>query len=467
MIKFGTDGWRGLIARDFSFENLQKVALATARLIIKSNPDAKNYSAVVGYDTRFLSKQFAIETACVLAWQGITVYLSDDFASTPQVSYHTKQKNVDLGIVITASHNPPLYNGYKVKANFGGPAKPEDIAKLESELKQLWGKPPVMKFRTLDEYVKLKMIRLFSASESYLRMLKRKIDLDAINAAKFKILYDPMHGAGINTIKHLLPNADEIHDTYNPSFGEIDHPEPIAECLGTLMSKVVTGKYDIGIATDGDADRLGLVDHEGNFVDSHRTYMILLKYLYEIKKKRGAVAKTVSLTYMVNLFCEKHKIKLYETPVGFKHIAKLMNEVKILIGGEESGGLSSIVHIPERDGLFNSLLVLEIMAKRKMSLKELCDELDNEFGPHRFSRRDVYVTEEVKTAILNAAKQKPRELDRFKVLRTQDTDGYKFFVDGGWLLIRASGTEPLIRFYAEAPSANMVNLLIDAGLKLK
>lgn len=467
MIKFGTDGWRGLIARDFTFENVQKVALATARLIIKSNPNSKNYSAVIGYDTRFLSKQFAIETACVLAWQGITVYLTDDISSTPQVSYHTKQKNVDLGIVITASHNPPLYNGYKIKANFGGPAKPEDIAKLELELKKIWNKPPLMKFRTLEEYTKLKLIRLFSSADSYLRLLKRKIDLEAINKSKFKILYDPMYGAGINTMKHLLPNAHEIHGTYNPSFGEIDHPEPIGECLGILMSKVVEGKYDIGIATDGDADRLGLIDHEGTFVDSHRIFMIMLKYLYEHKKKRGAVAKTVSLTTMVNMYCEKNNIKLHETPVGFKHIAKLMNEEKILIGGEESGGLSSILHIPERDGLFNALLVLEIMAKRKMSLKALCDELDQEFGIHRFSRRDVYVSEEVKSAILNAANKKPKKLGRFEVLNIQDTDGYKFFVDGGWLLIRASGTEPLIRFYAEANTVTKVNQLLDAGLKLK
>ncbi len=466
MIKFGTDGWRGLIARDFTFENVQKVALATARYI-KNKFGEENLSVVIGYDTRFLSRQFAEETALVLAWQGIKVQLTDGVSSTPQVSFHTKQKNASLGIVITASHNPAIYNGYKIKANFGGPAKPEDIEEVEAELKKLWNKPPQFKMKTLAEYIKLGYIKHFDAKESFLRYIKKKINIAAIQESGFKVLYDPMHGAGIDTIKLLLPNADEIHGDYNPSFGEIDHPEPIAECLGTLSAKVVEGKYDIGIATDGDADRLGLMDHEGNFVDSQKIFMIMLKYLYEHKKKRGAVAKTVSLTTMVNLYCEKHNIKLYETPVGFKHIAKLMVEEKILIGGEESGGLSSILHIPERDGLFNSLLILEIMAVRKMSLKQLCDELDVEFGPHRFSRRDIVVTEELKTQILAAASSNPTKLGNYSVISHNYTDGFKFFVDKGWLLIRASGTEPLIRFYAEADSETKVEALLTAGMKLK
>ena len=466
MIKFGTDGWRGLIARDFTFENVQKVALATARYL-KNKFGEDNLNVVIGYDTRFLSRQFAEETALVLAWQGIKVQLTDGVSSTPQVSYHTKQKNASLGIVITASHNPPIYNGYKVKANFGGPAKPEDITELEVELKKLWSKPPQFKMKTLNEYIKLGYIKLFDAKESYLRYIKKKIDINAIQESGFKILFDPMHGAGIDTIQKLLPTASEIHGEYNPSFGEIDHPEPIAECLGVLSAKVVEGKFDIGVALDGDADRLGLMDHEGNFVDSHKIFMIMLKYLYEVKKKRGAVAKTVSLTTMVNLYCEKKKIHLFETAVGFKHIAKLMVEEKILIGGEESGGLSCIVHIPERDGLFNSLMVLEIMAVRKKSLKELCDELDEEFGVHRFSRRDVTVTEELKEQILKAAGSNPTQLGKYPVTGTNFTDGFKFFVDKGWLLIRASGTEPLIRFYAEADSVAKVEELLDSGMKLK
>lgn len=463
MIVFGTDGWRGLIARDFNFDNLHLVALATARLVKRLEKD--NPTIVVGYDTRFLSKEFAHETAQILAWQGVTVHLCDNISSTPQVSYHTKQKNAQLGVVITASHNPPEYNGYKLKAHFGGPAAPEQIAQLEMELKKVSARPPQMNFKPMEHYLNNKKVRLFDAKEPYVRYIKKKIDIEAIKKANFKILYDPMYGAGIDTMRMLLP-ADEIHGIHNPSFGELGHPEPIGECLTELINKVRSGGYDIGIATDGDADRIGLVDNEGTFVDSHRIFMILLKHLYEKKKKRGAVAKTVSLTSMVDAYCEKKGIPLRETPVGFKHIAKLMIEEKIIVGGEESGGLSTILHIPERDGLFNAFLILEIMATEKKSLKELCKELDEEFGPHRYARRDVRVTPQLKKQILSACEKTPKQLGRHAVIGTNHRDGFKFFVDKGWLLIRASGTEPLVRFYAEADTTGNVNELLDEGLKL-
>ena len=463
MIKFGTDGWRGLIARDFTFDNIRLAALATAKYLKKISTKPK---VLIGYDTRFLSREFAIETALVFAWQDIVVDISETFSSTPQVSYQTKQKRCDLGIVITASHNPAVYNGFKVKAKFGGPATPEQIEQIEKELKKIMKRVPKFNLKPLDTYLKLKKIRFFDAQESYLRTIKKKIDIAAINKAGFKILYDPMYGAGINTMKKLLPNVDEIHDIYNPSFGNIDHPEPISTVLVEAKNIMKKGNYDICLATDGDADRLGVIDNKGNFIDPHRVFMILLKYLYEYKRKRGAVAKTVSLTSMVNQYCEKHDIQLYETPVGFKNIAKLMNEEKILIGGEESGGLGTILHIPERDGIFNGMLLLEAMTVRKMSIKELSDELDEEFGIHRFLRRDVRVTEQMKKEILAACKRKPKKLGRYKVKKIDTKDGYKFFVDDGWLLIRASGTEPLLRFYAEANSIRKVNELIDEGLRI-
>jgi phosphomannomutase len=276
-----------------------------------------------------------------------------------------------------------------------------------------------------------------------------------------------MHGAGIGFLQRVLPGIVEIHGDYNPSFGEIDHPEPIAECLRPLMEAVRAQKADIGIATDGDADRVGAVDEYGNYVDPHRVFMLLMKYLYEDKKRRGAVVKTVSLTSMVDAYCESKGIKVHLTPVGFKHVAKLMNEEKIVIGGEESGGLGTSLHIPERDGVFNALLLLEMMATRKKSLSDLCDELDTEFGAHRYRRRDVHVTPQQKKAILAACARKPKKLGRHAVTEIDTRDGYKFFVDNGWLLIRASGTEPLIRFYAEAESTNRVEELLDEGLKLK
>ncbi|MCX6140965.1 MAG: phosphoglucomutase/phosphomannomutase family protein [Candidatus Kapabacteria bacterium] len=463
-IKFGTDGWRGLIARDFTFDNLGLVAHATARYVKKLK--AKGASVVVGHDTRFLSREFAIETSRILASYGITVHLTDTFSSTPQVSFHTKKKGAQIGIVITASHNPAEYNGFKVKASFGGPALPEQIDQIEKELAALNGKAPKANVESLDAYVAKRAIRIFDAKESFIRYLKKKIDFDLIIKSGLKIVYDPMHGAGIDFMHRILPGAFEIHGDYNPSFGDIDHPEPIAECLTQLSDTVRKKKADMGLATDGDADRLGAVDHTGGYVDPHRIFILLMKYLYENKKRRGAVVKTVSLSSMVNQFCEKNNIKLYETPVGFKHVAKLMSEEKILIGGEESGGLGTSLHIPERDGVFNGLLLLEMMATKKKSLKQLCEDLDEEFGPHRYRRRDVRVTEQQKKAILAACAKKPLKIGKHNVLRMDTRDGYKFFVENGWLLIRTSGTEPLVRFYSEADTMSTVNELIDAALRL-
>lgn len=465
-IVFGTDGWRGVIARDYTFDNLTLVAHATARYV--KTLKAKSPAVVIGYDTRFLSKEFASHTACILASYGITVHLTETFSSTPQVSFHTKQKGAQLGVVITASHNPPIYNGFKVKASFGGPAVPEQIALIESQLAALKGKAPKASSTSYDDYIDQRLIRPFDAKESYIRYLRKKIDLDLIMKSGIKVLYDPMHGAGIDFMHRILPGVAEIHGEYNPSFGDVDHPEPIAECLRPLMETVKKKKFNVGLATDGDADRLGAVDHTGAFVDPHRIFMLLMKYLYEDKKRRGAVVKTVSLTSMVSAYCEKHGIKVYETPIGFKYVAKLMAEEKILIGGEESGGLGTSLHIPERDGIFNGLLLLEMIAKRGKSLHELCEELDEEFGPHRYRRRDVHVTESQKKAILGACAKQPLKIGRYNVLKVDTRDGYKFYVEGGaWLLIRASGTEPLIRFYSEAASIATVNELIEEALKLK
>ena len=480
MIKFGTDGWRAEIARDFTFENLRYVALATAKYInilaqekIKNKKPSKATrerpifpTCVIGYDTRFLSKEFAKEVALVLAGQGVIVHFCDDIASTPQVSFNTKQKGVNLGIVITASHNPPQYNGYKLKANFGGPATPKQIAIVEKELTKIIAKPPTLKLATWDEYIAKKQIRIFDAKESYIRLIKKKIKVDVIRNAGLKVVFDLMYGAGMNTVKHLLPDAEEIHNELNPSFGNITHPEPIAENLFALSEKVRDGKYNIGIAFDGDADRLGAIDHTGEFVDSHKIFMILLKYLVEVRKKRATVVKTVSLTSMVDLYCQKKNLTMIETPVGFKYVAELMATSNVLIGGEESGGLGTTLHIPERDGLFNAMLLFEVMAVRKKSLRELCQELDDEFGTHRFMRRDKIVTPAKKEAILAMAEKSPAKIGKSTVIGTSKKDGYKFFVENGWVLIRASGTEPLIRFYAEADSMGKVSELIDEAEKL-
>ncbi len=465
-IIFGTDGWRGVIADDFTFENVALVARAAARFY-KRQKNADR-GVVVGYDSRFLSNRFAETTARVFASEGVKVWLTDRISTTPQVSLAAKKKRLGGGVVITASHNPAEYNGFKLKAGYGGPSSPADIAKVQKNVTGFEENPPkrLPKVKSLEEYVKEKMIRYFDARKEYVDYVRKVIDLDAIRKAKFRVLYDPMFGAGIETLDLILEDVDQIHNERNPGFTGIDHPEPLGEYLEELMERVRSGGYSIGLATDGDADRLGVVAEDGTFVDSHRVFVLLLKYLYEDRKKRGGVAKTISLTTMVNDYCERKGIELIETPVGFKYIADLMANRRILIGGEESGGLGTMLHIPERDGIFNGLLLLEMMAKRKKSIGELSRELDEEFGIHRYRRIDKRMTQERKEAILKKAAAGLTEVAGYPVTGNSQLDGYKFFVDGGWLLIRASGTEPLLRFYAEADSEEKVEHLLQAGLTL-
>lgn len=464
MIKFGTDGWRGLIARDFTFDNIRIAAYATVLYLKKQN--LQNPTAVVGFDTRFLSNKFAEEVACVFAENGIKTYLANSISSTPQVSFNTKLLNASVGIIITASHNPPEYSGYKIKANYGGPATPEMVSEVEKEIPALEKNPPELKLKPVKDYISSGMIELYDFKATYINYIREKIDIEGIKKSGLKILFDPMFGAGIHTLGILFPYVEELHSYYNPSFGELDHPEPIESMLGLLKARTAQG-FDVGLASDGDADRLGAVDEKGNFVDAHKIYMIILKYLNGFKKLQGKIVKTVSLTSMVDKYAEKYGLELIETPVGFKYAAELMAKGGVLIGGEESGGLGTVLHIPERDGIFNGLLLIEAMLNKKMKLSELVDELNNEFGNHVFERVDKKVTPEEKERILKAAANTPEYIGKYKVIHKNLLDGYKFFVDNGWLLIRASGTEPLIRFYAEAENIEKVRELISSAIELK
>jgi phosphomannomutase len=464
-IVFGTDGWRGVIADDFTFANVALVSRAAAEYF-KEEPNAKN-GVVIGYDARFMSDRFARTVARVFAAHEIPVLLSNGISSTPQVSLAAKQKNLAGGVIITASHNPAVYNGFKLKACFGGPATPEDVQKVQDRVTELERNnegPGALP--DYDELVRTEKIVLFDAKQEYIDYVKSKIDLAAIAGAGFRVLYDPMYGSGIQTMEHLLPNVEQIHNEFNPSFGELDHPEPLGEYLGVLMAGVKSGGYSVGVATDGDADRLGMVDEDGHFVDSHRVFVLLMQYLFEDRRIRGSVAKTISLTTMIDDYCKQNDIHMFETAVGFKHIAKLMTTDNIVIGGEESGGLGTSLHIPERDGIFNGLLLLEMMAKRGKTLGELSRGLDDQFGMHRYRRVDKLMSVEEKDRILATAKGGLKKLGEYDVVSSSTLDGFKFFVDGGWLLIRASGTEPLLRYYAEANTVAKVEALLDAGLTL-
>ena len=461
-IKFGTDGWRGLIAADFTFDNVAKVALATANYF-KRHKRIKN-GIVIGYDSRFLSKEFAQTTAEVLANKGIKVIISDKISSTPMVSLLTVKLKAAGGIVITASHNPAKYNGFKIKGDFGGPAHPEMIEKVEKELKKVL-KTRIVNKKTYAELVEKGTIKEMDFTAVYVEDLRTKLDLPLIAASGIKIANDSMYGAGMGVMSQLVPLRAEIRSTYNPSFGG-GHPEPIPQNLKDLSSTVVMKGCDIGIATDGDADRVGALDENGAFVDSHRIFAILLKYLVTVKHQTGEVAKSISVSQMINKMCLKYGLKLNETPVGFKYLCRLMTERDILIAAEESGGLGLKAHLPERDGIYVGLLLAEVMATRKLKLSELVEELMLEFGWHYYNRIDAHITEKQKKKILAAYKKGVKSLAGMVVRKVETRDGFKLFFDDAWVLVRASGTEPLIRFYAEADSVLRVDALLKAAMEV-
>ena len=461
-IKFGTDGWRGLIAADFTFENVRRVALATANYF-KRHKKIKN-GIVIGYDSRFLSREFAEATAEVLANNGIKVIISDKISSTPIVSLLTTKFKAAGGVVITASHNPAKYNGFKIKGEFGGPAHPEMIERVEKELKKVL-KSKVESKKTFAELVKKGTIKKLDFTSLYVEDLRTKLDLPLIETSGLKIAHDAMYGAGQGVMSQLLPVRAEMRSSYNPSFGG-GHPEPIPQNLKDLYSAVVMKGCDLGIATDGDADRVGALDENGAFVDSHRIFAILLKYLVTEKHMKGEIAKSISVSSMINKMCAKYGLKLRETPVGFKHLCRLMTERDILIAAEESGGLGLKGHLPERDGIYVGLLLAEVMAARKRKLSELVEELMIEFGWHYYNRIDAHLTEKEKQRILAAYKKGVKSLAGSPVQKVETGDGYKLFIEHGWVLVRASGTEPLIRFYAEADSAMRVDALLKAATEV-
>ena len=458
-IKFGTDGWRGVIADDFTFENVAKVALAST-YYFKRHKKIKN-GVIIGYDARFLSREFAEKSAEVMANKGIKVYISDKISSTPMVSLLSKKMNAAGGVVITASHNPAKYNGYKLKGDFGGPAHPEMITKLERDLKKAV-KQKVKNRKTFDQLLKEGKIEEIDFTRLYVDDVKAKLDLDLIRGSGIKIAYDAMHGAGQGVMQQLVPVKVLLRNSVNPSFGG-SHPEPLPQYLQGLAEAVVSQRCDIGIATDGDADRVGAFDEKGNFVDSHRIFALLLKYFVEVKHWHGEVAKSFSVSQLINKMCDKYGLVLHETPIGFKYLCRLMTDRDILIAAEESGGLGVKGHLPERDGTYVGLLLCEIMATRRKKLSELVDEIMKEFGWHYFNRYDAHLTEKEKQRILAAYKKGVKEIAGNSVQRVETKDGYKLFVDNGWVLVRPSGTEPLIRYYAESDSPEKVEALLKAA----
>lgn len=461
-IKFGTDGWRGIIADDFTFENVRRVAGAISSYVLKYE-DAQR-GVIVGYDTRFASPQAAKVAAEVIAEAGIPVKLANDYTPTPAVSYAVKTNGAAGGVMITSSHNPWNWNGVKFKAKFGGSATPAIMKKVEEELRA--DAMPKGAKAAIEEV---------DLQAPYVAAACRFADMDLIGKAKFKVAIDSMYGSGRGVLAGIFRDRGVQHvairQEVNPLFPDIN-PEPIEPHVAMLQQTVVREKCDAGLATDGDADRIGAVAEDGSFVDSHKIFCVLLSWLLERKKWPGDVVRAFNTTRMLDRIAAKHGRKLHETQIGFKYAADLMMEHEILIGGEESGGIGYSRFLPERDGILNCLLLANVMADEDKPLGQLVADLQREYGPHYYGRRDLHIPEQMKQQAIQRAKaESTQSLGRYRVLKKEHLDGVKFFLDAptkvngaeAWILFRASGTEPLLRAYAEAASPELVTEILTAG----
>ena len=461
-IKFGTDGWRGIIADDFTFENVRRVAGAIASYVLKYE-DARR-GVVVGYDTRFVSDRAAQIVAEVIAVAGIPVKLANDYTPTPAVSYAVKQQGAAGGVMVTSSHNPWNWNGVKFKGKFGGSATPAIMKRIEEELAA--GAAP-KGIKALVEEVDLKA--------AYVAAVCAFADMDLIAKTKFKFAVDAMYGSGRGVLSGIFSEYGvqcvAIRQELNPLFPGIN-PEPIEPHIAMLQETVVREKCDAGLATDGDADRIGAVAEDGSFVDSHKIFCVLLRWLLERKKWPGDVVRAFNTTRMIDRIAAKYGRKLHETSIGFKYVADLMMEREILMGGEESGGIGYSRFLPERDGVLNCLLLANAMAEEGKPLGQLVADLQRDFGPHYYGRRDLHIPDEMKLrAIERARAENTQSLGRYRVLKKEHLDGVKFFLDAptngngaeAWVLFRASGTERLLRIYTEASSPELVQELLTTG----
>ena len=461
-IKFGTDGWRGIIADDFTFENVRRVAGAIASYVV--NYEKPQQGVIIGYDARFASPRAAQIVSEVIATAGIPVKLANDYTPTPAVSYAVKQHSAAGGVMVTSSHNPFNWNGIKFKGNFGGSATPAIMAKIEEALAA--GAIPNGSKAAIEE-VDLK--------KDYIAAVCRFADMDLIAKTKFKFAVDAMYGSGRGILSGIFAERGvqcvAIRQELNPLFPGIN-PEPIEPHIALLQKTVVAEKCDAGLATDGDADRIGAVAEDGSFVDSHKIFCVLLRWLLERKKWPGDVVRAFNTTRMLDRIAAKHGRKLYETRIGFKYVADLMMEHDILIGGEESGGIGYSRFLPERDGVLNCLLLANVMAEEGKPLGRLVADLQREYGPHYYGRRDLHIPEDVKqNAIQRARAESTQTLGRYRIVKKEYLDGVKFFLDAptngngaeAWTLFRASGTEPLLRLYTEAASPELVSELLSVG----
>ena len=465
-IKFGTDGWRAVIAEDFTFANVERVAQATAAYW-KANPVAgAGQKAVVGYDRRFLSDQFARRTAEILAGNGFQVILTDEPTPTPAISYMVKRAKAVGGVMITASHNPAAFNGFKLKAHYGGSAEPAICQAVEAQL----DRTPVQS-KDLDDAIKDGSILRRNIRPAHYQAIKKLVDFPLIAQSGLKFAHEALFGVGAGCFDELLAGTTckvtTLNGVHDPNFGGIN-PEPIAKNYGRSSAYLQKHPHDLCLVTDGDADRVGGMDGRGNALTTHHLICLLLRHFIKNRKGKGKVIKALTTTSMVDKICARHGLELVETGVGFKYIAAEMIKGGALLGFEESGGIAYPGYIPERDGILSGLMLLEMLATERTSLTRLLAALEKEYGPHHYARIDAHFPLEKRPALMEFCRDNPpARLIHSPVKEVKSYDGVKFIAeDGSWLMLRGSGTEPILRIYTEAKSATQAGKLLKVGVQL-
>lgn len=456
-IKFGTDGWRAIIAEDFTTENVARVSHATALWLLKNYT---NPTIVIGHDCRYAGELFVNTAVRIFVHHGIHVRMAEGFVSTPMISLAANQFNCQIGVIITASHNPPTYNGFKLKAYFGGPLAPVHVQEVEDLIPDTC--PIDYKSISMDQAKTNGLVEVVDIETRYVKHIEANFDLEAIKKSGLRLAYDAMYGAGQRVVKRILPDVQFLHCEHNPSFNG-QAPEPIAKNLQELENLIKTqGNIDCALATDGDADRIGLYNSRGEFVDSHHIILLLINYLVNHKNMSGKVVTAFSVTPKVERMCAHFGLEQQTTKIGFKEIATIMVEDDVLLGGEESGGIATKGHIPERDGIWMGLIIWEYMAKSGKSLDQLIEEVYSIVGEFKFERNDLHITEELKQRIISNCKaDNYKSFGNYTVQEVKTTDGYKYFFDADrWVMIRPSGTEPVLRTYAEAPTLEEVRQIL-------
>ena len=467
-IKFGTDGWRGVIGEDFTFDNVRACAQGVANYL--QDRGIAKQGLLVGYDTRFASEDFAAAVAEVIAANGIKAYLNPKAAPTPVISYAIVAKKAAGAVIITASHNPAIWNGFKYKPEYAGSASPEVTAELEKRIHQIVSSGKIKRL-PLSDGLKKGLIEYHDPAPVYLSHIAKFVDLEHIRKAGLKIAVDSMYGSGAGYFRRLLTGGStkiiELNSKRNPLFPGIQ-PEPIASHLAKLSQRIRKIKADVGLATDGDSDRIGVLDENGVFVTQLQVFALLALYLLEVRGERGALIKSITTTDMIYKLGELFSVPVYETAVGFKYLGPKMMAENALIGGEESGGFGYRGHIPERDGILSGLYILDFMVRTGKKPSELIKYLYSKVGTHHYNRIDFHFSSEKREAVVRRLSQlKPDEIDNTKVTKIDTVDGFRFRLnDGSWLLIRLSGTEPVLRIYAESDSPEHVERLLKAGKEL-